>query len=816
MKSFVQMRRYFSKRKLWIILAMILFIVETTYLIGPFGRAGEDHVNFLSGEDSWGMEDEESSPQFFQEFRPSYRKLKSISLLFFNSAQIPSDGFVSVAICDKDGNVLASQDLPYRKINYGSYTDINHLELSLNPKRSYYITVNCQAESSDPYVTVGVCPAELVLPENQHLYYADDLAHLDSSESEIVSTQLVTRYSYSNAVTSDKRFQIIFLCFITAVGIAFGLPGSKKIRFLVGWILMLLAPVFLGKQLEAISLNAENPYLLPNAMKWCCIIMFFSEICVFLCTFSFRVSIILPCVSYSMIYCADYFVRSYRGTPLKWNDVTAFRTAARIVGGYHLQPNGNMATAWCILLLFIIYALYCGGSILKDSSGNAIFSEKIFWGIHFVSTFLGFTLFIAFNGFLVKTDFLDKLGFLTQHTTDDFLMYQSNGFLISTYLDIRSSKILPPAGYSKEKAQHILQKYEMADDEVSGDPPHIILILNESFSDLRVLGNLQISEENMSFFYSLTENVIRGTTYSSVLGGGTANAEFEVLTGCTMGFLPRGYFPYMQLINHPIPTLVSSMKQSGYTTYSMHPELSTNWNRYKIYPYLGFDHSLWVEQFQNANVIHSGVSDLETYAEIEEIFEDKHETEKLFIFDLTMQNHGGYNNNDSGYNIQAVNVNSSEADIFLSLMKESDEAFKELVTYFSNQDEKVLICMYGDHQPKFYDDSFYDSVYQQTDGLTQTDILLNQYKTPFIIWANYDIPEEKDLNISMNYLGVLLQKTAGLQHSAYFGFLEELMGEYPVITANGYLDKNGNYCERDDTSFSEYRILQYYLLHDAQ
>lgn len=261
---------------------------------------------------------------------------------------------------------------------------------------------------------------------------------------------------------------------------------------------------------------------------------------------------------------------------------------------------------------------------------------------------------------------------------------------------------------------------------------------------------------------------------------------------------------------------MSILDSYGYKTYSMHPETKGNWYRTYVYERLGFDESFWIEDFEGAETVHYGVSDLETYRKIEKLYENREEDEN-FIFDVTVQNHGGYNYEDNcAYNVKSLNVPSEEADSYLSLVKESDEAFAQLISYFAQEEEKVVICMFGDHQPRFGDSAFYDTLYGQTEGLTGADILFNRYKTPFVIWANYDISEKDSLDISMNYLGALLLDTIGIEGSAYFNFLLELMEDYPIITINGYYDKNGVAHEWSGTKeeFLEYRILQYNLLLD--
>ena len=212
------------------------------------------------------------------------------------------------------------------------------------------------------------------------------------------------------------------------------------------------------------------------------------------------------------------------------------------------------------------------------------------------------------------------------------------------------------------------------------------------------------------------------------------------------------------------------------------------------------------------------MSDRATYYKIQELYEQKALEDRIFVFDVTMQNHGGYERqeNEPEDTIYAEDAESKEADLYLSLIDESDKAFGELVQYFEKVPEKTIICMFGDHQPMFEEEGFYEQIYAQTDGLSETDKIFNQYKTPFIIWANYDIPEQDGIDISANYLGALLLETAGIPGNSFFNFLTKQMKAYPVITVNGYKDNKGNAFQwsGEGTEFLDYRILQYYELFD--
>jgi hypothetical protein len=566
------------------------------------------------------------------------------------------------------------------------------------------------------------------------------------------------------------------------------------------------APLVLGRQLELLTYN-ETCYL-PFAMRWNIGIMYILELLVLLCTHSTVIAILLTNACLTLLYSANYFLTLFRGTPLRINDFSAVRTAAAVAGNYSFVPNGPLAVAWGIFVLFAVFGIQTGmgKSGAKRERQKRIEQGGRFWLRKLISygITIGLAVIIAcFGGYqLFSTDFLERRGFADSDTWGiSYGLIDFNGYLVGTCIDIKNSRIAAPEGYSAEKVREILENVGETTQEVSTEElPHIILVMNESFSDLRVLGDAELTEDNMPFLHSLQKNTVQGYVNASVLGGGTANSEFEALTGCSMAFFPANYYPYQQVLRGSVNSMVSQLEKYGYTTYSMHPAPRTSWNRAEVYKYFGFDRSLWKEDFADAEVIHYGASDEENYKKIIELYENRQPGEKQFIFDVTIQNHGGY----------------EDLQEYLSLIKISDEAFEKLVEYFETQDEKVIICMFGDHQP-----GLSKQIVQADDTETMTqEQLMNLYKTPFVIWANYDIQGEEvayDYDISLNYLGGLLMRTAGVPLSDYFSYLEELRENYPIITVNGYVDSEGDLSlwSGEDNEFSEYRMLQYYYLYDA-
>ncbi len=346
--------------------------------------------------------------------------------------------------------------------------------------------------------------------------------------------------------------------------------------------------------------------------------------------------------------------------------------------------------------------------------------------------------------------------------------------------------------------------------------------MNEAFSDLSVLGDFPVSEDYMPFFRSLTDNTVRGNLFVSVKGGNTANTEFEFLTGDTMAFLPQGSVAYQQYIHEEKPNLASWLESLGYATAALHPFNASGWDRDEVYPYFGFDTILFYPDFTYRDLLRTYVSDESAFKQVIDLYENKDPKEPLFAFEVTMQNHGGYYNEydnftpDISLGFEPESASEKRyTQQYLSLVKKTDEAFEMLIDYFSGEEEKTIIVMFGDHQPT---DIIAEPILEYC-GTEEDDSLeygQQRYITPFVIWANYDIEEMEIQRLSANYLSALILDVAGLPKTGYQEFLSDLSQVLPVITANVYIDSEGNYYNSSDNPYADqieqYQSLQYYHL----
>ena len=239
------------------------------------------------------------------------------------------------------------------------------------------------------------------------------------------------------------------------------------------------------------------------------------------------------------------------------------------------------------------------------------------------------------------------------------------------------------------------------------NPLNVIAIMNESWADFESFGNLDLSEGVMDYINGL--DAIHGVAYASVFGAGTSASEFEFLTGNSMAFLPSGSIPYQQYILEPSQSLASLLKEKGYTCLAHHPGEKSSWNREKAYPLLGFDSFKCAEDMDvELTMEHGYVSDASSFDQIIYELEHKEESEKLFLFNVTIQNHGSYEDEDFETEVFVENAPGKYplAEQYLTLVHKTDEAFETLIRYLEDFDEPVILVMFGDHQPALEQEFF--------------------------------------------------------------------------------------------------------------
>ncbi|MCR5626145.1 MAG: LTA synthase family protein [Lachnospiraceae bacterium] len=583
--------------------------------------------------------------------------------------------------------------------------------------------------------------------------------------------------------------------------------------FVVSYISCFLLEIQLGSKMDFVSYMLFYNILYPLLLQ-----LFF-----FMIFRRLKPGAVITLTLFFVIGLANDIVYQFRGNYIMLGDLTVIRTAVEVVGNYTYNPTIWLAIAILVLIVSLIVIFIAKEPVLfkeKRKPLKTLISVVVFTVLVAVSFNTGL-LYYGIKG--VFWDYNQSVAYF--------------GYLPYFLSNMNASKKITVEGYSADKVDAIF-KDELKDYStenyvnLNGKDPNIILIQNEAFSDLSVLSDIATNVDYMPFIHSLKENTQKGYLNMSVTGGPTANTEFEVLTGSSLQYFPPGSIVFTQYLKQSVPSLAEILKAQStpYSTAAYHCYYSTGYNRVSAYSYLGFDEKYFEDDYLNTfsqeELIRNLPSDEADYTRVIKMYE-AHKDSPFFCFNVTMQNHGGYKGitQDFKDKVYVTNFDATDSiNSYLSLIKISDSAFEELIRYFEKEEEPTLIVMYGDHQPAFDEESavllnahpaFNDS----------TDQSLANYYVPYIIWANYDIPEYDELNkdslnrISTNYLALNILKNAGLELPDYYLLLDKYSKETPAITAQGVWDKDNAYYSTYEASpnasdLKNLEMVQYNLLFD--
>ena len=524
-------------------------------------------------------------------------------------------------------------------------------------------------------------------------------------------------------------------------------------------------------------------------------------------------SLRLQSIFFMIVGLANYYIISFRSAPIMPWDIYSIGTAMSVAGDFKYTVEKQ--TVFVLIGFVLLIAAESVVTLELKDSGKW---RKRLWGIRAAGAAVMITLIYSFTHTLHLESTIIKYGMYDKLFTPT-VMSKRDGTAVAFLMELQYISVDKPAGYSAAAADEILAPYAARSEaqEVPEKLPNIIVIMNEAFSDPAVLGAFETNIDYMPYVHSIlngnTDNTISGYLNVSVLGGNTANTEFEFLTGNTMAFLPQGSVAYQQYLKRETPSLASHLKSLGYETIAMHPYNSTGWDRNKVYPLLGFDEMYFIRDYKNPEKIRKYVSDRACYDKIIEMYESKPDNTPFFIFNVTMQNHSSYTEEFDNFrpDIEVADSNSTALNNYLSLMKISDESIQYLTDYFSEAGEDTMIIFFGDHQPT---NSVVSNVWKLNgkngNALSGTDEA-NRYKVPYFIWCNFEIDTNTNADTSSNFLATDILEAAGIPMTAYEGYLDSLSENYPVITSIRTENAAGESTDTEDAmdALNDYAILQY-------
>ena len=513
-------------------------------------------------------------------------------------------------------------------------------------------------------------------------------------------------------------------------------------------------------------------------------------------------AMVLVPVACCILGIAEHFVMTFKGEAILPSDILALGTAMEVSEGYEFTFTAGIVTSLALLeislgLLSLIRPrkLSTPAHVLPAIAGHLCAFLLVS-----VISLLGFSS--------IDLEQALNLGF---DRWQPICTYVSQGFITSFTEMVNELPIEKPEGYTPDETKNIEQELVVAYDSTYGSSeqraaavaqfneikPTVIAVMNESFTDLSCFEQLKAAGYfGPNYYNSLPDTLVRGTMLASVTGGGTANSEFEFLTGATTAFVGVGKIPYQLYQMSDVDSLAKDLKELGYVATAMHPQNPVNYHRDKIYQQLGFGEFLSIDDFGDTPYYHNGVCDYVTYDKILELL--RTDERPQFIFDVTMQNHGGYKIGSvpaeelTNYWVEGASENTNAMlNTYLTCINASDRDLEYFINELRNIGRPVVLVFFGDHQPSAAT-TLNDELYPQEDTASHA---FRVHQSTYFVWANYEIAGNNELNVydtvGANEIAAIALNKIGAPLTDYQKALLATRSDVPSINVAGYLGADG-------------------------
>lgn len=475
--------------------------------------------------------------------------------------------------------------------------------------------------------------------------------------------------------------------------------------------------------------------------------------------------------------------------------------------------NGRtLAALSLVFILFLAFVLY---SLRHAKSKETV---KMGWKsrlLLFISTSmaLGYAGRFQQEGNLLKQAY-DRTAYWIPYSQQ--MNYYNTGFVAGFLYNLSAAPMEMPADYSQEKIDALKATYQQLADAINSErtaalpETNVIYIMNESFADPLELDGLDLQSDPIPFTRALMDTSYSGELLSQGYGGGTANIEFEALTGLSMEpFAANITTPYTQFLSSQgdFPSVVSRLEEAGFRTTAIHPYNTTMYKRLENYETLGFDSFLYEDTMANTDKLDTNpyISDAAAYAEITDIL--KASEEKDFVHLVTMQNHTPYQNKYTLTPSAAeTGIASQTIRNYLQDLQNSDQALADLLAALRDWDEPTVVVFWGDHWPSVFGEELY-----------ALNTVQNMHETPMFIYSNTE-EVKKDLGVtSPIYFFPEVLELTGSRVTAFEALLMALQEQVPAFEKTMYVNgETGEYVssreglsEQARSLLADYDLIQY-------
>ena len=577
----------------------------------------------------------------------------------------------------------------------------------------------------------------------------------------------------------------------------------------IGMALLFLVPIIL-------MFSQNEAYEEPIYIAITFTILLFAEGILLLLANNFVIPVLVTGTIFELLYLINDIVFQCRGNYLKFSDFMCAGVAFSVAGRYSISFSQTMfrcLVSEIILILLSVVLIRIKIYKFSKPQGGRI------RGVIIAALSLITLLLVDLSPYMGYYYYFDELE-------------RKYGLVGTLFTEMCQSGIEKPEGYNESEIENYLASTTVGDTPTVR--PNIIVVMDEAFADYSLLGNLETNTDPLPYIHSMSNGALLKGSFSyaklvtPVWGGTTVNTEWEFLTGMSSRLCPTS-IPFLQFTSTNYDyDIVNNLKKYGYKTYAFHPYYEAGYNRRGVYSDMGFDDMTFIEQIdsdyenmgfderpsddktgnsEDGMYVRNLISDKYDVDYLIDWYENNKGNEPLFMFNVTMQNHGPYNLSGYEGNISLNENINGQDDIeqYLSISWETDRAVKRLIEYFDSIDDPTVILIFGDHQPNL-DEDLYHKIFD-TDVLTPEQEY-KKYYTPCILYANYETVMPKEDEISANFLAAKLLDAAGIPKNAWFCKNEEYHDSFNVFSPFAVIDSKGEL--RADLSDEESKISKEY------
>ena len=452
---------------------------------------------------------------------------------------------------------------------------------------------------------------------------------------------------------------------------------------------------------------------------------------------------------------ANGVILTQRITPFTMKDLSNLTDGMSLLTNYFtkIQIVGVFAGVIILTLAFVI--LWIKGPKKK---GKVNHKRNITVAILVVALTFGATAGLIKVG--VLSTFFGNLGYA-------YSDYGVPYCFINTWLNTGINK---PRNYSEEAVKNLFDKSELNEDgtmtpvkkDVDENYPNIIFLQLESFVDPNLFNHIELSENPVPFFQSLVKNYSSGDLKVPACGAGTANTEFEVMTGISVKFFGPGEYPFKSVLKEQAAeSAAQDLKYMGFATHAIHNHRALFYNRNQVFDNIGYDSFTSVEYMND--VAKTPKNWAKDSVLVDQILDSMKITdERDYTYTISVQGHGKYPTEQviTSPEIQVIYAPSEEIkwkyEYYVNQIHEMDEFLKELTSKLEKFDEDVVLVLYGDHIPAL-------------DVSEETYDAKNLYTTQYVIWSNFDM-EKKDKNLTAYQLTAEVFDRLGIHEGTVFKY----------------------------------------------